>query len=373
MRIGYDAKRAFFNHRGLGNYSRDTIRIMSNFMPTDDCYLFSPKAQGGIRFPLTENCHIVTPQGYISKTFNSLWRTKTMCNDIRKLQLQVYHGLSHELPMGIEKTGVRSVLTMHDLIWVKHPEFYPLIDRILYTKKYRRSCMQADAIIATSQQTKDDLVALWHIDEKKISVVYQGCNPIFSTRATQEQKDSVRRKYQLPAEFILNVGAIEARKNQIRILQALKQLKNDIPLVIVGKSTDYQPTLLEAIAANRLTDRVLLINEARTDEMPAIYQMASLFVFPSLSEGFGIPIVEALQSEIPVIAAKGSCLEESGGNCCQYFDPNDTEELAMLIDKTLEDKELQTKMRQNSIEHLKLFSDETIAKKIHDIYDSNTF
>ena len=149
MRIGYDAKRAFNNHRGLGNYSRDTIRIVASHFPDLQMDLFTPKTDSSIRFDCPKNATIIQPK---HDFMTSLWRTFGITKEAERRHLDLYHGLSHELPVGIEKTRIPTVLTMHDLIFIRHPELYPFIDRKLYKTKYLRSCRVADRIIAVSQR-----------------------------------------------------------------------------------------------------------------------------------------------------------------------------------------------------------------------------
>lgn len=369
MKIGFDAKRAFFNHRGLGNYSRDTIRIISSYNINNEIYLFTPSTDNIIKFNYSDNCRVVNPDSAFDRSFSSLWRTTRMCKDIKRLNLDVFHGLSHELPFGIEKTHIKSVVTIHDLIFLKFPHLFPFFDRKMYTFKYHHSCEIADKIIAVSKQTKKDLIDLWNINKNKIKVVYQGCNPVFLRKKTKKQRDEVKKKYNLPSQFILNVGAIEERKNQKNIIQSLEIMKTDVPLIIVGRKSKYQSIIDKAIASNHLEDRVFILNNVDTEDLPAIYQMASLFVYPSLFEGFGIPVIEALFSGLPVITSTGSCLEESGGPGTCYISPENVEELAESMDKILNDNELKILMLNRNQEHLKQFLDENIAIKLLSIYN----
>ena len=367
MRIGYDAKRAFNNHRGLGNYSRDTIRIIATHFPDCQLELFTPKRDPSIRFDCPYNVDIIQP----SHTFmHSLWRTFGITKEAEKRHLDLYHGLSHELPVGIEKTHIPTVVTMHDLIFIRHPELYPFIDRKSYKIKYLRSCHVADSIIAVSQQTKMDLIELWGIDEKKISVIYQGCHPIFCQQVTESQKEKVRKKYSLPETYLLNVGAIEPRKNQLLILKALKVGAISEPLVIAGRKTEYIAELQQYIKEKKLQSQVHILPNVDFNDLPALYQEASIFVYPSMYEGFGIPIVEALQSGLPVIAAKGSCLEESGGPSSRFVSPNDEVELAEQIKIVLNNKELRNYMIQNGKAFAEKFSDKAIANNLMQLYQT---
>ena len=367
MRIGFDAKRAFNNHRGLGNYSRETIRILASHFPDLQLDLFTPKIDASIHFDCPDNATVLQPK---HEFMTSLWRTFGITREAEKRHLDLYHGLSHELPVGIEKTGIPTVVTMHDLIFVRHPELYPLIDRKLYKTKYLRSCRVADRIIAISQQTKNDLIDLWHIEAEKISVVYQGCHPAFCDQVTDSQKQSIRTKYNLPENYLLNVGTIEPRKNQLLVLEALVAGAIDTPLVIAGRKTDYITELQQYIEKHRLQKQVFILPNVDFADLPELYQNASIFIYPSQFEGFGIPIVEALQSGVPVIAAKGSCLEESGGPDSRYVSPKDAAELAEQILILERDSHLRANMIEKGKAYAKQFSDEAIANHIMQIYQS---
>ena len=299
---------------------------------------------------------------------HSLWRTFGITKEAGKRHLDLYHGLSHELPVGIEKAHIPTVVTMHDLIFIRHPELYSFFDRKSYKTKYLRSCRVADHIIAVSQQTKNDLMELWQIEEDKISVVYQGCHPHFCKQVTEEQKETTKKKYKLPEFYLLNVGAIEPRKNQMLILKALKAGAIDMPLVIAGRKTEYIAELKQFITQQQLENRVILLPNIDFNDLPALYQNAFLFIYPSQYEGFGIPIVEALQSGLPVIATKGSCLEESGGPDSRYVSPNDATELAEQIMIVANNNELRNSMIERGKNYAMRFSDHAIANNMMQIY-----
>ena len=370
MNIGFDAKRLFFNQRGLGNYSRDTVRILSHQRPDNHYYLFTPSTKNAIPFTLQENCPIVQPKGLFERQLPSVWRSYWSSRDIKRLNLDIYHGLSHELPVGIEKTGAKSVVTMHDIIFLKYPHLYPFIDRKLYERKYLRSCRVADVVVAISEQTKRDLIEYASIDDRQIRVVYQGCQPIFNLTATASEKSRISNKYNLPESFLLNVGAIEKRKNQALIVKAMAENNIDFPLVIVGRPTAYLDELKAYVKKMGVESRVIFLTNVPAADLPLLYQLSRLFIYPSLFEGFGIPILEALNSGVPVIASTGSCMEETGGEGSYYIDPKDSDELGMAILSLLNDGDKRKKMVEAGKIHARLFSDEAIADTLFSIYAS---
>lgn len=369
MKIGYDAKRAFFNNRGLGNYSRNTVQLMSRLYPKDEFYLFSPEKKGGIEFPRGENCTTISPRG-IWTYMGAMWRTFGMTGDIRKLGLQIYHGLSHEIPVGIEKTKTRSIVTMHDVIFLQYPTLYPYIDRQLYKLKYLRSCDKTDKVIAISEQTKNSLIEYGRIDERKIVVVYQAVNPLYQTRVSEAEKEQVRKRYGLPSTFMLTVGAVERRKNQRLIVEALSNGKIDMPLVIVGRHTDYIDELKEFIREKGMEKKIMFLTSLSDQELLAIYQLSELFLFPSLYEGWGAPIIEAITCGVPVITSTGSCFHETGGDAALYVHPDNAEEMEDAILRVIDDKATRLEMIEKGRRHVKQFTEESVAEQFMQVYKS---
>ena len=368
MNIAFDAKRAFHNSRGLGNYSRDVIRLFNTFHPEHNYFLFNPHSRNNIAFPLPPNNFEVTPRSVAGRLFSGLWRSSGMCAQIKSLDIDTYHGLSQELPWGIEITRAQRIVTMHDAIFMRYPQLYPTTYRSIFIRKNIHACKTADKIIAISRQTKEDLLAFFQADERKIHVVYQGCNRIFRKPVSQEQREAVRRKYRLPNNFILNVGAIEKRKNAGRIIEALHIGNIDIPLVIVGAPTDYKKELLAGIDKWRLDKQVLFLHNVPSADLPALYSMSSVFVYPSLFEGFGIPILEALCVGTPVITSSGGCFREAGGPGSAYVNPNSAEELADALQSILTDSALREGMIAQGKHFAENFSDEKIMNQLMEVY-----
>jgi glycosyltransferase involved in cell wall biosynthesis len=370
MKIGYDAKRAFLNNTGLGNYSRWLVKSLAQYHPENTYYLYTPKVKPNPRLNFLQqftNIKTVIPIGRLIKSW---WRSKGIVEDLQRDGINIYHGLSHELPIGISESGVKSVVTVHDLIFMRFPLQFGRVSRTIYRLKVAKACAVAGKIIAVSQKTKNDLIELLGVDVAKIEVIYQGCDPIFKVEQSAEQKKTVAEKYNLPADFILSVGTIEERKNLLLLVKALAQVKNDIPLVAVGKPTKYLDRVKQYISTNNLTNRVIFLHGVEFADLPAIYQLAKVFVYPSRYEGFGIPVLEAITSGTPVIAAKGSCLEEAGGPDSLYVDPDDDADLAEKINSLLNDDLLREKMIIEGREYSLNFEDAKLADQLMQLYKS---
>jgi glycosyltransferase involved in cell wall biosynthesis len=381
MNIAFDAKRAFHNGTGLGHYSRTLIRSLAEYYPEHQYYLFNPKPSG--RFELKgDNLHEILPQGFLDKLFSSAWRSKGVTKDLQKRKIGLYHGLSHEIPFGIEKTGIKSVVTIHDLIHERYPDQYKAIDRKIYTKKYRNACEHADKVIAISRQTRNDLIEFYKTPQEKIIVCYQSCNPAFGKSVSEEEKQRIKNKYNLPDPFFLSVGSVIERKNLLNICKAVFLLRNelDIPLVVIGDGGKYKQQVKDYVRQNDLEKRIIFLSESEmakqsagyqtANDFPAIYQSAIAMIYPSFFEGFGIPVLEALWSRLPVITSNVSCLPEAGGEGAYYVNPQSAEEIAEGMKRLYNDKELVKPMIDKGWSHAQQFSPQRSAEEVMNVYKS---
>lgn len=369
MKIGYDAKRAFHNKTGLGNYSRSLIDGMCHFYPENQYILFNSKPSTLYK---AEGLHVreILPSKRLMQKFSSLWRTFSLNSLAREYNLDIYHGLSHELPLGNKKGKTKWVLTVHDLIFIRYPHYFKPIDRRIYTYKIKKACQKADKIVAISMQTKRDLVEFLGVAAQKIEVVYQSCHPQFRQTVNDEEKQSVRKKYQLPTSYLLQVGTIETRKNLLLTTRALDHVAPNIHLVVIGKETPYLKLVQDEIVKRNLQNRVRLLHSIPFNDLPAIYQMAHIFVYPSRFEGFGIPIIEALHSGVPVIAASGSCLEEAGGPNSLYVEPDDVDGLGAAINSIDTNSELRSAMIMHGKKYVERFNPKNLAEDLFSLYKS---
>lgn len=368
MVIGFDAKRAFFNRSGLGNYSRTTLWQLVTYYPDNQYILYTPSLKNRIQLPYEDKVTLVTPDPALPSFLSSWWRSFCLTRRIKHDRLSLFHGLSNELPSGIQASGIPSVVTIHDLIFLQYPELYNTTDVLIYKAKFSSACRNSTAIIAVSRQTANDIVRYFSVPPEKIHVVYQSCDPRFAGKVSDDFQQQIRNKYRLPSEYILCVGTIEERKNQLRVLEALHSANIQIPLVLVGKEKAYGLKLRKYIAANKMR-HIIFLNELDNEDLPAIYQGALLFVYPSLIEGFGIPILEALFSGVPVITSEGGCFTEAGGPDSLYINPRSTDQLAEAIASLLKDPAKRQKMVDAGKVYARNFAPETVASRLMEVYN----
>jgi glycosyltransferase involved in cell wall biosynthesis len=367
MIIGFDAKRAFYNHSGLGNYSRTTIKLLSEYYPDNRYFLYSPQLKNAVDLRLRENTEIHTPDTFFAKIFPKYWRFFAVSGQAKREHVQLFHGLSNELPAWIQHTGMVSVVTVHDLIFMRYPEFYRGHDRSIYKSKFSSACHRATHIIAISEQTKADIIQFLDIDEKKITVVYQSCDERFFQVESDNRKKEVLQKYNLPNKYLFSVGTIEERKNVLSLVKAVHNYSIDIPVVIVGKPTEYADVVKNYILRNSVKN-VFFLENVPPEDLPALYQQAEIFVYPSIFEGFGLPILEALNSKVPVITSKGGCFSEAGGKSTLYIDPKNEGEIAETIKNVLTNNTLRQNMIIDGYLHAQQFRQEKVAQNLMRLY-----
>ena len=373
LTIGYDAKRAVSNGTGLGNYCRTLLNDLGTIDTTDSFRLYVPDlGRDDLRSQLDmpRNMSFVTPANKLVKPLRSLWRIKGIVNDLKRDGVDIYHGLTGELPLGLSEAGIKSVVTIHDLIFMRCPEYYNPVDVAIYKWKFRNAIRQANRIIAISECTRRDIMELGEIDDSRIDVVYQSCDTRFRQQVSPEQKQDVRARYSLPKRYVLFVGTIEERKNALLAAQALPYLSDDIHLVLVGRQTAYAKTITSFARQNGLANRIHMLSGVPTSDLYAIYQQAECFVYPSRYEGFGIPVIEAIQSRLPVIACTGSCLEEAGGPDNVYVDPDEPQEMAMAIKSITDNPDAARQIVTRSLDYIRRFENGNVAQEMLNVYRS---
>jgi glycosyltransferase involved in cell wall biosynthesis len=370
MKIGLDAKRIFHNHSGLGNYGRSTLQILAKDQPDSEFNLYTPKLtkHEEVGFVDTfKNVFTKTPSSSLHKLFKFLWRPFLVLIQAQRDEIDLYHGLSNELPFGLKWRSMKKVVTIHDLIFLRHPDQYKLLDRMVYNFKSKYACKKADKVIAISEQTKKDIVEFYGVQPNKIEVIYQSCHAIFKENADEKFLHQTKAKYQLPDEYLLYVGSINERKNLLTLLESLRHLPNE-KLVVVGRGKTYKEKCLAFIQENHLSNRVFLLDVSQNNELAAIYQLADIMIYPSLFEGFGIPILEALYSKTPVITSQGSCFAEAGGSHTIYVNPTESKELKEAVLKIKKSPKLRQEMVDQGYAHAQKFSESYIAKTITSLY-----
>lgn len=408
MIIGYDGKRAVSNLTGLGNYSRLVIEeigkklqhgsrlrreieegetqhksekrefgMYASSTPArpnqeeDKLLIYTPKMVQNSRLePIRRLSNVEFRFPPSIGLGGALWRTYGVSNNIAADGCRIYHGLSNELPLNIRQSGVKSVVTIHDVIYRRLNYCYTWLDCQIYDYKYGHSCHNADRIIAVSECTKRDIMEFYGIEEDKIDVIYQGCSDIFRATPSRTDLEDARRRLNLPKRFIVQVGTVERRKNLELTLRALSAVPRDIHLVVVGKDHHgYMKQMMRLVDELGLGARVHFLNHVGFRDLPLLYALAEVSIYPSRYEGFGIPILESIESGTPVVAATGSCLEEAGGEGGIYVNPDVPREMSEAICALTDDPHKAQEMVEKGKKHVRKFDNSRMADNILATYE----
>lgn len=370
MKIGYDAKRAVNNNTGLGNYSRLVIGAIAS-SGDDSLMLYAPRLRNNPRLmPLLDrqNVAMCLPDTAMGRRFPSIWRSRGMTAQLRRDGIGLFHGLSNELPLNIASSGIPSVVTIHDVIFRHYPDCYKWIDRKIYDYKFRNAAQNATRVIAISECTRRDIIDFYGVNPEKIDVVYQGCDAQFHKPVDHSCADSVMARYGIDRPYIIGVGTVERRKNQLLTVEALRGLPDDIMAVIVGRRTGYAKDIDSYIARHGLQDRVKFVESADFTDFPALYSRALFSSYPSRYEGFGIPVIESLSVGTPVIIASGSCLEEASGPGAPVVCPDDVDAFVDFGRRIIDDQDYRSGLVEAGRRHIVKFSQANFAAGLRDSY-----
>ena len=368
MKIGFDAKRLYNNFTGLGNHSRTTIDILTEFYPENEYLLYSPKIKhNSVTDPYTDkgHCRTIQPDGLIR---GGLWRTFGLAGAVRKDSVDIFHGLSNELPAGLD---IPSVVTIHDVAFKTFPDMYHAADRFTYNLKWRYACRKADRIIAISECTKQDIIRFYDVNPERVDVVYQPVNRLLYTDyegvCPETLASNVNGK-----PYILYVGSINSRKNLLGAIKALELLPGDlqIPIVVIGDGREYKQKVLNYIAGHSLQDMVIFSPEkVGLEGLRYLYRNAQMLIYPSFYEGFGLPVVEALLSGCPVVTSNVSSLPEAAGPYSLLADPDNIQDISDKMSSILTDSALRTEIISHGYEFAKQqFSPDVLAARLMNIY-----
>lgn len=375
MIIGFDAIRAFRNATGLGNYARFVLESLIENGGDHRYVLYTPKAERRPDLAFLDgrpDVEVRTPPRWApGRLGRDAVRVFLQGAQARRDGVDVYHGLTHEIPRDLRRNGVRGVVTMHDVLWRTMPHTYRWADRRIYDWKYGHSVQHADAVIAVSRSTAEAVLEAWRLPPSRVHVVHQGCQAAFRRPVPAGEIERVRTQLGLPADYLVQVGTIEARKNAVLSVRALAALPADLrlPLVLVGRSTDYADEVRRTAAGLGVEGLLRVHHGLPLADLVALVRGARLALYPSLGEGFGIPVLEAMSCGRPVVTSDGDVFREVGGQAPLYVDPLDPGALAAAIRQVLEDEALASAMGSRGRARAEAFAPARIAADLLAVYE----
>lgn len=370
MQITIDFTPAIQKHAGIGRYTEELIRALLCIQPECKLKLFYNDWERRRPSPPLDNLPCI--KLYLP---NKLWRLAVLFCSYLHLPLNtivkssaLFHATDHLLP---PLKQICSVFTLHDLSFLTHPDTHLPLNRYFSQLMINCFLQSADRIITVSECTKVDAIRLCGIEEEKITVIYEGVNPDFYP-VPPEITSAIRYHYNLPERYILFVGTIEPRKNLhflLEVFQRLPNRKNNLKLVMVGKKGWRYEDFFQKLKELGLENDIVFLGYIPDSDLPAIYSMAEVFVFPSLYEGFGLPVLEAMACGTPVICSNTSSLPEVAGEAALLLPPDNISEWIHALEHLLESKELRRDLSQRGLRQAARFTWHNTAFKTYKIYE----
>ena len=374
MRVGFDATPAVTQGAGIGRYTRELLRALAAVDHANDyrlIYAATPQARAR-----QHTLPALPPNFHVRRLpFHDIWLARVWHRAQVPLPvnwltgpIDVFHSPDFTLPP--VSGGTRTLLTVHDLSFVRDPESALAVLRAYLNRVVPRSVARADHILADSQATRADLIELYGTPPAKISVLYSGVNDSFHPVTDPAALAAVRRRYGLGAwPFLLAVGTLQPRKNYVRLIQAFAQLRQpDLRLVFVGGRGWLYDAIFAEVERLGLKDRVYFPGFAADADLPALYTAARVLAYPSLYEGFGLPILEAFACGTPVVTSTAACLPEIAGDAALLVPPTDVPALAAALELAVSDEALRADLRRRVPARLALFSWERSARQLLQTY-----
>ena len=364
MHVVLDARTATDHFPGIGRYVVNLAKALKRIAPDLPLSLFhEPSAKGG-RLALPN-----LPLNPCSVSPFSIRQQWILPRQLREKQATLYHSPYYLMPY---RPGIPTVVTFYDMIPLVHPKFFSPSQRLLFRGTHLLASRAATCIIAVSEATRADLIRHIRVPREKIVVIPLGVDGHFHPRG-REEIIQVRRKYGLPENYLLYVGTNKPHKNLERLVDAIRRMETTLPshvkLVIAGPWDRRYDGAKKVANAAGLKDRVQFVGRIDEADLPALYSCALLFVFPSLREGFGLPVLEAMACGTPVVCSNGSALSEVAGEAAYLINPEDTHHLADGIDRVLGDEDLRHELAERGLKRAKLFTWEKTAEKTLTLYD----
>jgi glycosyltransferase involved in cell wall biosynthesis len=363
MHIAIDARAATSHFPGVGRYVRGLIGGLEGVL------------RPGHSVSVLENLTSGIAEGGTSKEIDetpfSLLQQLTVRRALGDLRAEVYHTPYYSMPYS---PGVPTVLTVHDLIPMRVPQHVTARARYLFPVLMRLALHAADRVIVPSESTRRDLVELFDMDATEITVSGAAIDNRFSP-APPVAIDRLRKRYGLPEHFTLYLGTNKPHKNLVGLVEAwsLVHERTDLAswkLVIAGRWDPRYPSVLNRVRQLRLDEQVLFLGPIEEPDLPALYSAADLFVYPSLYEGFGFPVLEALACGVPVACSATSSLPEVAGAAARYFDPTDAEDVASVLLDLMNDDSARNLLRQAAADQVSKFSWQETALRTLSVYES---
>ncbi len=383
IKVGFESKRLFRSMTGFGAYSRTLVKGLTEHYPGHE-YVLLPdqsyeRASEELTFHTSDiqkilNLDAVTVL-YPPSNKSLYWKLLGAMQQLRSNNVDIYHGLTNQLPRSISRLNIPLAVTVHDLYYLHYPELCrndlgQKDDLKKLNRELKEACIRCDKIIAVSESTKNDIVNQFPVSPDKVTVIYQSCDPGYFEKITEEKRTEVRVRYDLPNKYLMYVGSMTERKNLLSIVKAMALIpvSERLPLVVIGARTAYTDIVVDYAMTKGLDKWLIIANSVSNNDMPAVYQGAHIFLYTSLYEGFGIPVLEALVSGVPVVTSNVSALPEAAGPNSRLVDPTGVEDIARSIIEITRDEDLRSEMISKGRRYVTKFESRVVSTQLMNLY-----
>ena len=357
MRIGIDVRK--INDFGIGTYIQNLLQYLLDLNQTNQYFLF---------FNHQDINRFSYPKGQVVKLINnspkySIREHFSLSHQAKKYDLQLFHEPHYTLPYFLK---CKKVVSIHDLIHLKFPQNLPGKKAHIYAKfMLGQAVKKADKILTGSENTKNDIMILFKTNQKKIEVIYYGVNEIFKPVKDQNVLENFRNKYKLPDKYILYSGSMRKHKNLANALQTYARLKDkNYDLVLAGVGLQNQKVLGPLLKELKITEKVKIIPFLDYTELVLLYNSASVLFFPTLYEGFGLPVLEAMACGVPVITSNVTAMPEISGDAALLVDPRSVEQISRAMERITSDTGLRQQLVEKGISRAACFSWQDTVQKV---------
>lgn len=370
--IGFDARYAVTNSEEYGAYSRLVVGALARATARYGYYrAYVAANKPHVEYAKVEELHNVEtmePDGATWRTFTLPWRMWAISNDLRNGDVELYHGLAEHIPFGLARRNIRSVVTIHDLAFLHEKSIADTVEMVIKRLYMSHLLRRVDRVVAVSECVKRDIVEQFAIDPDRVDVVCCGVARCFSEHVEDSERLDVRERYSLPERYLLSVGKHLSRRNMQQVIQILPLLDHELHYVIVGDTTTFTQRLVRMTEELGVSDRVHFVRDVQECDLPAIYQSADMLVNISSYEGYASSVAVAMTAGVPVIAARGSSMEEIAESAAIYVDGANRDELMGAVRSVLDDEEMRNSMIKAGRRLASRFREEVVAYNLLSCY-----
>ncbi len=354
-RFGFEKNTGLPNRVGSSEFCYQLLMALSKVENKNKYFIYLPVEPTSDMPKETSNWKYEVIKSKKIWTITALGKKLIKNND----KLDVFFSPTHYVPFMF---SIPTVISILDVSYIHFPKLFNNKDliKLKYWGKY--SIGRSKKIITISESSKSDIIKTYQLNSETVEVVYPGVKNDLNKSKKELSMDDLSKNFGVDEKYILFVGTLQPRKNIVRLIEAFSKIDSNVLLVIIGRKGWQFEEILDAPNKFEVKERVIFLENIVDEDLPAFYENAEFFILPSLYEGFGLPVLEAMKYDCPVITSNVSSLPEAGGNAALYVDPKDTDDISKNMQKLLDDKELRSELVKKGKEQIKKFSWQQSAK-----------